>query len=196
MVTRVAQRFSTGRAALLLGLATMVLPPFAVAQSNGAAETNRLKKEFLTDFADLEHKFTALAEAFPADKYGWQPMPGVRSVHQVLGLISAENFLSLTTAFGGKPPAEIPTGKGAGDKMEGITDKATLVKYIKDSFSLAKRTIAGWSGSPEGPIQMWGEQRTLANAFMTVMADQHEHLGQLIAYARMNHIVPPWSQGK
>ena len=26
------------------------------------------------------------------------------------------------------------------------------------------------------------------------VVDMHEHLGQLIAYARMNQIVPPWSR--
>jgi len=193
MVTRVAQRFSFGRAALVFGLATVVPAAIAVAQGSPSPETTRLKTAFLADFADLEHKFTALAEAFPADKYAWQPMAGVRSVHQVLGLIASENYMNLTPAFGGKPPAGLPTGQGAEEKMEAIADKATLVKHIKGSFALAKQTITAWSGSAEGPIQMWGEKRDLANLFMTVMADQHEHLGQLIAYARMNHIVPPWS---
>ncbi len=192
MVTRVVPRSSFGRAVILFGLATVV--PAAIAVAQASPETTRLRTAFLADFADLEHKFTALAEAFPADKYGWQPMAGVRSVHQVLGLIAAENYMSLTRAFGGKTPADLPSGQGAGDKMEAIADKATLVKHIKGSFALAKETITGWSGSAEGPIQMWGEKRDLANLFMTVMADQHEHLGQLIAYARMNHIVPPWSK--
>jgi DinB family protein len=184
-------RFS--QMALVAGLGAMLVPPSPAVAQAGGTELARLKTAYLADFAELEQKFTQLADAFPADKYGWQPMPGVRSVHQVLGLLAAENYLNLTPAFGGKPPADLPSGKGAEEKMEAIADKATIVKHIRGSFALAKQTITAWSGSPDGPISFWGEKRTLASLFMTVMADQHEHLGQLIAYARMNKIVPPWS---
>ena len=99
MVTRIQHAF--GRATWLVALATIAVPAAnAAAQGGGSSETSRLKTAFLADFADLQNKFTALAEAFPADKYAWQPMPGVRTVHQILGLIASENYLSLTTAFG------------------------------------------------------------------------------------------------
>jgi hypothetical protein len=29
---------------------------------------------------------------------------------------------------------------------------------------------------------------------LAVTGDMHEHLGEMIAYARTNHIVPPWSK--
>ncbi len=194
MPSHAALRFQSLRAMLWLGALAVAVRVAAVdAQAGATGETARLKAAYLADFAELEQKFTALAEAFPADKYPWRPMPGVRAVHQVLGLLASENYLSLTTAFGGKPPADVPAGKDAEQKMEAITDKAALVKHLRASFALAKQTINAWSGNPEGPISFWGEKRTLAGVFTTVMADQHEHLGQLIAYARMNRIVPPWS---
>jgi hypothetical protein len=39
-----------------------------------------------------------------------------------------------------------------------------------------------------------GSDRALPDILLAVGGDMHEHLGQLIAYARMNHIVPPWSK--
>jgi hypothetical protein len=174
---------------------TLAAGGIARAQNGGSDELGRLKTAYLADFADLEKKFTALAEAFPADKYGWQPMPGVRSVSQVLALVAAENYSSLTRAFGGTPPADVPSGPGGMEKLEKIAaDKAAATRHLKASFALARQTITGWTGNPATPIKFWGEDRDLANLFTTVMADQHEHLGQLIAYARMNRIVPPWSR--
>ena len=35
---------------------------------------------------------------------------------------------------------------------------------------------------------------TFADGALGIGGDLHEHLGQLIAYARMNQIVPPWSK--
>jgi len=178
---------SLALAGLLLGVST------THAQATPQTELSRLKTAYLADLADLENKLVALSEAFPADKYSWRPMEGVRSVSQVLGLIAAENYLTLTRGFGGTVPAGLPSGQGALEEFEGQTDRALLIKQVKESFALAKQAIGAWTGDPAGPIRLWGEQRTLAGAFMTVMADQHEHLGQLIAYARMNKIVPPWS---
>jgi hypothetical protein len=167
----------------------------AQAQNGGQDELGRLKAAYLADFADLEHKFVALAEAFPADKYGWQPMPGVRTVGQVLGLLVAENYGSLTRSFGGTPPADLPSGQGAMEKFEKLGgDKAFATKHLRESFALAKRTLEAWKGDPAKPMPLWGETKPLAGVFTMVAADQHEHLGQLIAYARMNKIVPPWSK--
>ena len=39
-----------------------------------------------------------------------------------------------------------------------------------------------------------GQQRHVVDAALLIGGDLHEHLGQLIAYARMNNIVPPWSK--
>ena len=153
-----------------------------------------MKAAYLKDFTEMEQKYVALAEAFPADKYGWRPMEGVRSVSQVLGLVAGENYLDVAPAFGGKTPAEVGTGEAARAKLEALTDKTALVKHVRESFALARRAITAWSGSAEAPFNVWGVSQPLVAATMMVMADQHEHLGQLIAYARMNKIVPPWSR--
>ncbi|MEO8448459.1 MAG: DinB family protein [Gemmatimonadota bacterium] len=170
-----------------VGLALSMTRGSLAAQA--APEVARLKQAYLADFTDLEKKLVALAEAFPAEKFSWRPMDGVRSVGAVVGLIAGENY-GFPRSYGGKAPTGVPSEEA----LEKLTDKTALVRHLRESFAAAKQAIAAWSGKPEGPIQLWGEGRTLAGAFMVVMADQHEHLGQLIAYARMNRIVPPWSK--
>ena len=158
-----------------------------------ATEVARLKAVYLADLNDVAGKISGLADAFPASAYGWRPMPGVRSVSQVLGLLAGEVYFDVTPAFGGKVPAEV-SGSLDAAKLEALTDRAALQKHVKASYELARQAITRWNGPAEGPIQFWGEKRNLASVFALLMADQHEHLGQLIAYARMNKIVPPWSR--
>ena len=43
------------------------------------------------------------------------------------------------------------------------------------------------------PAEWFGTPTTTAGAIMRAAGDMHEHLGQAIAYARTNHVVPPWS---
>ena len=42
-------------------------------------------------------------------------------------------------------------------------------------------------------IQIFGQETTVQASLFTVVRDMHEHLGQAIAYARMNGVVPPWT---
>ena len=179
-------------AALALGASLLVAPAGLSAQAP-TGEVARLKAIYLADLNDVAGKISALADAFPASAYGWRPMPGVRSVSQVLGLLAGEVYFDVTPAFGGKVPADV-SGSLDAARLEALTDRAAIQKHVKASYELARQAITKWNGPAEGPIQFWGEKRSLAGVFAALMADQHEHLGQLIGYARMNRIVPPWSR--
>ncbi len=174
---------------------TLMVPRSSHAQATGGDELSRLKTAYLADYAEMEKKFVGLAEASPADKYGWRPMDGVRSVSQVFALIAGESYSSLTKGFGGTQPAGIPTGEAGLAQLEKMmATKAEAVRHLKAAFALARTTITNWKGDPAKPMKFWGVERPLAGVFTMVAGDQHEHLGQLIAYARMNRIVPPWSR--
>jgi len=43
-------------------------------------------------------------------------------------------------------------------------------------------------------VKLFGTDMTKQGALMHLLEDQHEHLGQSIAYARINGVVPPWSK--
>jgi len=157
-----------------------------------SAEVARIKAAYQADLKDVAGKFVALSDAFPAATYGWRPMPGTRSVSQVLGLVAGEMYFDVVPAFGGKVPADVAKLDAA--KLEAMTDRAALIGHVKAAYALAQEAVSKWSGPADGAIQFWGEKRSPVGLFTILMADQHEHLGQLIAYARSNKIVPPWSR--
>jgi hypothetical protein len=72
-----------------------------------------------------------------------------------------------------------------------------VIAGLKKSFEHAKKAI---SDVPEGEmgkaVKMFGRDASVREVFMTEASHAHEHLGQAIAYARMNGIAPPWSRGE
>jgi hypothetical protein len=173
-------------------MALMALPAVATAQDAAAKESAAaVKAAFLADVEAMRTKFLGLAEAFPPDKYSWRPMDGVRSVSEVLMLIASEGYGFAPTAFGGKP-AMSREESGALSK---ITDKTQVIEHLNKGFAHAKQTIEAIDAATlAGKRTVFGRERTLPEVALFVGGDMHEHLGQLIAYARMNRIVPPWSK--
>lgn len=151
-----------------------------------AAPTAGVQTALANDAGTLSDKFTGLARVM-AGKYDWRPGQGVRSVGEVFNLIVMENkmlagLLSGAPAQGGARPAP-------------ITDPAALQKALSDSYAAVKQAIAGLSASDlQSSVKMFGRDMTKQNAAFMLLFDQHEHLGQSIAYARTNGVVPPWSK--
>jgi uncharacterized damage-inducible protein DinB len=132
----------------------------------------------------LSDKFTGLARVM-AGKYDWKPGQGVRSVGEVFNLIVMENGLltgTLTGATGGGRPAP-------------ISDPERLQEALKTSYANLHQTIAELSDADlKAPVKLFGRDMTKEGAIRYLFGDQHEHLGQSIAYARSNGVVPPWSK--
>jgi uncharacterized damage-inducible protein DinB len=148
-----------------------------------AVQQPAIQSEFATDAGHLSDKFSGLARVM-AGKYDWRPGQGVRSVGEVFNLIVTENGM-LTGVL---------TGKGAA-KTEPITDPAKMQQTLKDSYAALQAAINGLSASDlAAPVKLFGRDMTKESALMILLPDQHEHLGQSIAYARMNGVVPPWSK--
>ena len=177
--------------ASFLALAVVVmLSPAASAQDVISAEAAaEVKASFIANLDAMREKFVALAEAFPEDKYSWRPMDGVRSVSEVLMLIATEGYGFAPTALG----AEAAKTREEIQELRMLTDKAQVIEQLNMGFDYAKAqleaidpaTLTGTVGARE---------RTAPEAVLGVAGDMHEHLGQLIAYARTNQIVPPWSE--
>jgi uncharacterized damage-inducible protein DinB len=180
--------------ALFFASLALLAPPSVAGagQDAGAKESAAaVKVAFIADIDAMRAKFVGLAEAFPPDKYTWRPMEGVRSVSEVLMLIASEGYGFAPTAFGGKP-AMSREESGALSK---VTDKAQVISHLNKGFAYAKQTIEALDPATlTGKRNVFGQERTTPQIVLLVAGDMHEHLGQLIAYARMNHIVPPWSK--
>jgi uncharacterized damage-inducible protein DinB len=153
----------------------------------GSLPRSGFRAEFLHDLDDVEKKIVELAEAVPASKYNWRPAPGVRSVSEVYMHIAGGNYF-LATFAGAKPPTYDTR------TLEKITEKGRVTDELKKSFDYLRAVAVQASDADlEKPIKMFGNDTTVRGALMTALNHLHEHLGQSIAYARMNGIVPPWS---
>ncbi len=166
-----------------LGLALAAGTPAAAQQAPAG-----LKGDMLAQFDDAATKLAQLAEAIPQDKYGWRPGTGVRSVSEVLMHVGVGNYFVLSFA-GVKPPMEMSQGLETS-----MTNKAQVIDFLKQACDHARTAIRTVPDADlDKPTQMFGRQTTYRNAYMTLVSHAHEHLGQMIAYARSNGVVPPWS---
>ena len=119
-------------------------------------------------------------------KYDWKPGQGVRSVGDVFNWIVVENGL-LVGALSGAP--------NTGAKPAPITDPEKLQEALKASYVNLQKAITGLSDNDlQARVKLFGRDMTKQGALMLILGDQHEHLGQSIAYARSNGVVPPWSK--
>jgi uncharacterized damage-inducible protein DinB len=162
----------------------------AVSQTAPAAPTSGPRAEFLNELKGEEGKFISLAEAVPADKYTWRPGEGVRSISEVFMHVAAANY-NLPKLIGTPPPASFkPQGF---DKS--ITDKAKVIETMKDSFAHVRTAVVNMPDSDlEKQLDWFGGKNTERGILLFMMRHMAEHLGQSIAYVRMNGITPPWTE--
>ncbi len=147
------------------------------------------------DFETMRDKFLALADAFPEETWDWSPMEGVRSVRDVMALIVAEGY-HFPSSWGVEPPAGAESGFGPEMERVGAMSKSEVIAEMEKSFDHLITTTSNLTHMQHiGDEADWfGRKVSVANAMMLAGGDMHEHLGQSIAYARTNHIVPPWSR--
>jgi uncharacterized damage-inducible protein DinB len=149
-----------------------------------------VKGSILFAVDQAQDKLMALAKAMPADKYGWRPGEGVRSVGEVFNHVASANYF-FPTLWGGTVPAGVDP-QSLEKAMSGDKDKT--VDTLQKSFDNVRQAI---QAVPEADlnrkIKIFGHDATVRDAMMIVVTHGHEHLGQSIAYARSNSVVPPWS---
>ena len=168
-----------------IGLCALAVAPMGpLAQAQAPAQAIGLQAALGEDAGTLSDKFTGLARVM-AGKYDWKPGPGVRSVADVFNLIVFENGL-LASTLAGTPPAARPAP---------ITDPEKLQDALKSSYANLQRVMTALSDNDlQTTVKLFGRDWTKRDAVLHVLEDQHEHLGQSIAYARSNGVVPPWSK--
>ena len=143
----------------------------------------------------MKDKWIALAGAFDESQYDWQPMDGVRSVRQVLGLAIAEANL-FPTSWGFDPGPSAASGFGAELQRAADLSQEDMIAGLEASFDYLIEVVQGMDDDQRmSESSYFGRDMEVHAYIATAMFDMHEHLGQLIAYARTNHVVPPWSMG-
>lgn len=169
-------------AAFVAGLAA----PIARVQAQTPPAPPTVKAEIIRTIEDAEGKLVQLAEKFPQEKYAWHP-EGARATSEVFMHIAAGNYGY--GAFLGAPKQEGVTSA----VLTKITDKAKVVETLKNSFAYIKTAIQNVP-DVDKTVKFRGREAALREVMILVATHCHEHMGQLIAYARVNGIVPPWSE--
>jgi len=142
------------------------------------------------EWGHVSRQLVALAQAIPAEKFAWRPAPGVRSVSEVCMHIALANF-SLLSITGVKMPADLTSV----DMERTVKGKAEVIDWLKRSLEAVKTARASLQTADlQRKVKINGREANVDGIYLRVIVHANEHMGQLVAYARMNGIVPPWSK--
>lgn len=184
------ERYSIARPVVLVSALVLLFAALpALAHDEGAGMGGEgYYMAVIGDFDRAADKVVSLAEAIPADKYGWGP-EGVRTVIQSLMHIAGANY-GLGSGLG----AAVPEGVNPMTLEETVTTRDEALKVLKASIDHARSAIEGTKGMDlNAEKELFGRKMSTQSIILIINGHMHEHLGQLIAYARMNGVVPPWS---
>jgi uncharacterized damage-inducible protein DinB len=141
------------------------------------------------EWKHVSQQLVALAEATPAEKFSWRPAPGVRSTSEVYMHIVDANFYLLSVT-GPKMPADLKDDMG-----KTVTSKAEVIAWLKRSLEAVKTAHAAETSKDlERKVKIDDRDATVDGMYLRIIVHANEHMGQLIAYARMTGVVPPWSK--
>ena len=160
-----------------------------------AADAPSLAKIYDGQLTIVEHDIVGLAEAMPADKYGFAPtqgeFKGVRTFAEQVKHLASVVYLSSAAVLGQKPP--IDTGGENGPAS--VKTKEQIVAYLKDAFAYGHKAMQSLTEKNQlDQVQSpMGQSTRVASAGMAAW-HSFDHYGQMVVYARMNGIVPPASR--
>lgn len=154
------------------------------------AQAPELGQGWLPEFNLAARQILQLAEAMPEDKYSWRPAPGVRSVSEVYVHIALANLFLLGRA-GVKPAVDLASVPKDPEKT--ITSKADVIAWLKKSFDAVRTGYE--SADRQQAVKLFNRETTADGVFLRILVHNHEHMGQAVAYARLNGVAPPWSGG-
>ena len=168
-------------------------PPADSVSSSGDAGS--VAADLLKDLQTVETKLVDLAGAIPENKYNWQP-DSARSVKRVLLHVAADNYvMPAMLGFTPDPSTGLTSDYNTGVAFEGRNiPKDSVIAELKKSFAFVKQSLqSATPASMTASVTMFGQPFTGQSAWILAVTHLHEHLGQMIAYARTNGVKPPWS---
>jgi uncharacterized damage-inducible protein DinB len=140
------------------------------------------------EWLHVSRQLVALAEATPPEKFAWRPAAGVRSTSEVYMHIAVTNFYLLRVT-GPKVPADLKE-----DMETKVTSKPEVIDWLKRSLDAVKQAhLAETTKDLERKVRIHDRDATVDGMYLRIIVHANEHMGQLVAYARMTGVVPPWS---
>jgi len=141
------------------------------------------------EWKHVSEQLVLLAEATPPEKFAWRPAPGVRSTSEVYMHIVTATFYLLSVT-GPKMPADLKEDAG-----KTVTSKADVIRWLKRSLDVVKEAhLAEKPDDLQRKVHIGDRDATVDGMYLRIIVHANEHMGQLVAYARMTGVVPPWAK--
>ncbi len=141
------------------------------------------------EWGHVSRQLIALAEATPAEKFAWRPAPGVRSTSEVYMHLALANFFLLSVTG-----PKMPTDLKSNDMEKTVTAKEDVISWLKRSLDAVKTAHAAVTPQDlQRKVKVAGRDATVDGMYLRIIVHANEHMGQLIGYARMSGVVPPWA---
>jgi len=161
--------------------------------------------EFLWELEIATRQSMAMAEAIPAEKYGWRPDAGARAISEVFVHVATGNFM-LLDAIGVPAPMDLysQVAVDGQERFSGlirrndelvdcVREKNAVVALLRRSLQAVNQSFNQASDRElDRRLHFFGEETTVRRVYLRLLAHTHEHMGQMIAYLRFNGFAPPW----
>jgi len=168
---------------ILILLLLIATPLFAQAPPEG------IWQGYDGEWKHVSKQLLDLAEATPQDKFAWRPAPGVRSTSEVYMHLVLANFYLLSVT-GPKMPADLKA-----EMEKSVIAKADVINWLKRSLEAVKEAHATVTPKDlDRKVHIVDRDATVDGMYLRIIVHANEHMGQLIAYARMTGVTPPWSK--
>ncbi|HVP69179.1 MAG TPA: DinB family protein [Anaeromyxobacteraceae bacterium] len=152
--------------------------------------------DLLLSLARLEQQTLSLEQAMPQAKFSWRPAKGVRSVSE-LYLHIAGGIYFLASKLGREVPPDVQAIMKANKWESQTTKKEEISRVLTSAFAYLRNVILDTRDEDlDKKVQLMGNEVSTRLALMATQFHSWEHLGQAIAYARSNGVVPPWNKGE
>lgn len=180
-------KLSIGCVALLAAVTLAAPRPASADDMSGAAG---LQRDVVTNMMDAGTKLMELTGAIPEKKFSYRPGKGVRSVNEVCLHVVGANYM-IPGLLGASTGKSMEEAMGLEKTTPG---KDKIEQMLKESYEVASKAVAGVADSDlETQVDFFGSKMSKRQVMLVLAAHSHEHLGQMIAYARVNGITPPWT---
>jgi uncharacterized damage-inducible protein DinB len=172
-------------------LLVLLLATAAVAQRSDAPRVDSLEGQWQGydgEWGHVTRQLMALAETIPEDKYSWRPGAGVRSTSEVIMHVAISNFYLLSVTG---PP--MPNDLTSNQLEKSVTRKADVINWLRRSLEAVRLGRSHLKpGDLARAVKIEGRDATVDGMYLRIIVHANEHMGQLIACARVNGIAPPW----
>lgn len=160
---------------------------------SGGDDHSGFQADLIGNIDAVSGQIFQLLDAMPQDKMEWRPAEGVRSVSEVYLHVAFANYMIIKFCGGEAPDGISMNGIKAWDSQ--TMDKKEIAEVLQTSFNKLKEFVKNTSDSDlEIMMEVFGMNMTRRAFFIGMHGHMHEHLGQAVAYARMNEVTPPWSK--